>query len=210
MIEKIAYHLGISSDEPNIALAKLLAECEDAKGIREIAAGLYDPVARIASCCIKVLYEIGYLKPALIALYADDFLKLLRSRNNRLSWGAMIALGCIAPYQADMIYASIETVMRAYEKGSVITVDNAVSVFAGLSQADKKYEKALFPVILKHLRECKPKEVAQHAERAFAAVNEKNAASFKAVLDERLGDLGGAQIKRTEKLLKKIEAGRYA
>ncbi len=45
---------------------------------------------------MKVLYEIGYLTPELIADYADDFLKLLRSKNNRMVWGGMIALATIA------------------------------------------------------------------------------------------------------------------
>ena len=52
--------------------------------------------AKIASDCIKTLYEVGYLKPELIAPYVGDFLKLIKSRENRLVWGGMLALSTIA------------------------------------------------------------------------------------------------------------------
>ncbi|NUQ06049.1 MAG: hypothetical protein HUU31_19320 [Anaerolineae bacterium] len=43
-----------------------------------------------------MLYEIGYAVPDLIADYAADFLALLGSRDNRMVWGGMTALGVIA------------------------------------------------------------------------------------------------------------------
>jgi len=43
-----------------------------------------------------VLYEIGYIKPALIADYTPDFLALLKSKNNHMVWEDMIALATAA------------------------------------------------------------------------------------------------------------------
>ena len=36
----------------------------------------------IQSDCIKILYEIGYIKPIIISDYVNEFTKLFNSRNN--------------------------------------------------------------------------------------------------------------------------------
>jgi hypothetical protein len=74
-------------------LAHDLAKKKDRKGIQEIAANVWSQDKKVQADCIKVLYEVGYLDPTLIAGYAGDFVQLLRSKNNRLVWGGMIALG---------------------------------------------------------------------------------------------------------------------
>ena len=91
-IEKIAYHLGRRDEVPNQELAAELARERDQEGIEEIAAGLNDKNPSIQSDCLKVLYEIGYLEPELISGYAQTFLSLLDSKNNRMVWGGMIAI----------------------------------------------------------------------------------------------------------------------
>ena len=85
MIKKIAYALGRGDEEPNINLAIQLCDNEDIDGLIEIVNGLNEK-QEIANDCIKVLYEIGERKPELIADHIDDFLRLLKSRNNRLVW----------------------------------------------------------------------------------------------------------------------------
>jgi len=204
MIEKLAYSLGRNDEEPNVALAKELVKTKNKKGIKEIAGGLHNPEEQIANDCIKVLYEIAYLAPELVSEYAVDFIQLLRSRNNRLVWGSMTALSKIVPLNPDEIYRNFDIIAGAYEKGSVITVDNSISVFAELAKAGKKYEKKVFPLIIGHLEKCKPKEVGQHAERAFVCINKDNSQKFREVLLKRRGALTDAQKKRVDKLLNKI------
>jgi len=145
-IEKLACKLGRNDEVPNIELAELLCKNEDAGGIKEIVDGLKDTDKAVANDCIKVLYEIGARKPALISTYADDLLALLHSRNNRLVWGGVTALATIAELSADAIYAKIDMVLSVFKNGSVIAVDNSVTVLAGLCKADKKYEQHLFPM----------------------------------------------------------------
>jgi len=99
----------------------------------------------------------------------------------------------------------VDIIERAYKNGSVITVDNSISVFAELVKVDKKYEKKVFPIIIEHLRKCRPKEVAQHAERAFVCINKNNSEEFKETLLKRLNALTDSQKKRVEKLIKKLE-----
>ncbi len=169
MIEKLAYSLGRNDEEPNIELAKT----KNKKGINEIINGLNNPKEQIANDCIKVLYEIAEISPELISEYAGNFIQLLKSKNNRLVWGSMTALSKIVSFNPDEVFENLDIIVKAYKKGSVITVDNSISVFAELVKADKKYEKNVFPIIIEHLEKCRPKEVAQHSERAFVCINDE-------------------------------------
>lgn len=209
MIEKVASNLGRNDEEPNIELAILLCTTENTEGIKEIVHGLKDNKTQIANDCIKVLYEIGERKPELISEYVNDFIQLLKSKNNRLVWGSMTALSKISYLKPEDIYNNLDTVIKAYENGSVITVDSAISVFAGICKANEKYEEEILKLILKHLEMCRPREVAQHSERAFICVNRHNSKEFIDVLLKRKEALTEAQVKRVNKLIKKIELGQY-
>jgi hypothetical protein len=204
MIEKIAFSLGRNDEEPNIELAKELVKTKNKKGIKEIVDGLNNPKEQIANDCIKVLYEIAAISPKLVSEYAESFIQLLKSRNNRLVWGSMTALAKIVSLNPDEVYKNLDIIVKAYEKGSVITVDNSISVFAELIKANKKYEKKVFPIIIKHLEKCRSKEVGQHAERAFVCINKNNSQEYKDTLLKRRKSLNEAQKKRVDKLLSKL------
>ncbi|MBI5290319.1 MAG: hypothetical protein HY872_00390 [Chloroflexi bacterium] len=88
VLNRIAYFQNRRDEVPNQELAGELAATKNKKGIKEIAVNLWSDNRNVQSNCLKVLYEIGYLEPALIADYADDFLRLLQNRNNRLVWGS--------------------------------------------------------------------------------------------------------------------------
>ena len=204
MIEQLACKLGRNDEVPNIELAEKLCRTMDKEGIREIVDGLRSNEQAVASDCIKVLYEAGWQKPELIADFADDFITALSSKNNRMVWGSMTALAKISEIAGKTIYENIEAVISAYEKGSTITIDNSISVFAGLCKAGEDYEKAVLPILLKHLEKCRPKEVPQHAERASVCFNKRNAGAFIEVLEKRNANLAGAGQTRVKKLLKKL------
>ena len=206
MIEKLASLNGRRDDELNVILAESLAAGGDTDGVREIAEELQKENPQTAGDCIKVLYEVGSRKPELIADYAEEFIALLTSKNNRLVWGAMIALGEIADLRPEKVFSGFDSIRKAYEKGSVITVDNSITVFAKLCGAGTKYEKIIFPLILKHLEHCRPKEVPQHAERALPAVNNANRERFIALLSQRKEQLSDTQAKRVEKIIKSLKS----
>lgn len=203
-LEKIATRRGRRDEGPNIELAGELAEARDQKGIAEIAAGLRDPDLRVRSDCIKVLYEIGHRDPGLIAAHVDDFAVLLNSGRNRMVWGGMAALASVAGLKPREVYRHLEAILAAFERGSVITVDNGVTVLASLSAADARYEKKLWPLIGRHLANCRPKELPRHAERALPSVNRGNARAFIALLEKRLGQVSPVQAKRIEKVLASV------
>lgn len=202
-VNKIAWFQNRHDDLPNQQLARELVEKEDRNGIQEIADHLRNKEPNIQSDCIKVLYETGYLAPELIAEYVDEFLTLLKSRNNRMVWGSMIALATISELRANEIHAQVDQIKKAMENGSVITVDHGVTVLATVA-AKNKQDKALFSYLVKHLTTCRPKDVAQHAERMMAAVDGNNKGEFIAVLERRMTDLSSAQAARVKKMIKEI------
>jgi hypothetical protein len=202
---KIACLQNRKDEVPNQELAKELVETNNLDGIEEIAENLFNKDKNIQSDCIKVLYEAGYIKPEIIAEYVGDFIKLLRNRNNRLVWGAMIALSIIASIKADEIYENIETVYEAIKEGSVITVDNGIKVLAAIASQNDEYDKNTFPFLINHLKTCRPKEVGQHAESIFIAVNPSNQDEFINVLKEREISLSSSQLARVKKLYRKLQ-----
>jgi hypothetical protein len=203
-LERIAFFQGRRDEVPNQELARQLAGTDDIQGIREIAGHLWDQKSQIQSDCLKVLYEIGYLRPELIAPYAGDFLKLLRSKNNRLVWGSMLALASIARLRAEEIFSARAEIYAAMQKGSVITVDGGVSTLAGVASTDDARRKELLPYLFNHLATCRPKDVPQHAEKVLPAVDELHREAFVAVLEQRLEDLSASQRKRVEKVLRAV------
>lgn len=206
VLDQIAYFQGRQDDAPNQDLARRLAESQDRAGVAEIAANLWHENAAIQSDCLKVLYEVGYLDPTLIAPYAGDFLKLLRSRNNRLVWGGMIALSTIAAIAADAIDPQRDEVLQAMAQGSVITVDAGVLTLARLASTGDQRRAEILPYLLQHLRTCRPKDVPQHAEKTVIAVDAAHRDEFIGALNGRLPDMNASQAARIKRVIKQVEA----
>ena len=78
VLDRLAAAQGRRDEAPNQELARELAERGDREGIRELVANLGHADQNVRSDCLKTLYEIGYLKPELVAEYAAEFLRLLR------------------------------------------------------------------------------------------------------------------------------------
>jgi hypothetical protein len=202
VLNRIAHFQNRRDEVPNQELARDLAAKKDKAGIREIAENLWNKDRNIQADCIKVLYEVGVIDPKLIAGYAEDFVKALKSKNNRLVWGGMTALAEVAKANPDAVFSHLDEIKKAKETGSVITVDNAISTLAFTAAANEKYNKAIFPYLLKHLSNCRPKEVAQHSEKTLPAVNSKNKDEFVKVLEKRMEDLSGGALSRVKKVIK--------
>ena len=205
VLDKLAHSLGRRDEVPNQELARKLAAKKDKKGIREIAENLWNKDKNIQADCIKVLYEVGVLEPDLIAEYADDFVKYLRNKNNRLAWGGMTALAEVAKANPDVVFENLDAIKKAKETGSVITVDNAISTLAYTAAGNKKYNEVIFPYLLKHLSSCRPKEVPQHSEKTLPAVNASNKADFIKVIEKRTEDLSGGGLTRVKKVIKQTQ-----
>ena len=126
VLQKSAYYRNRCDEVPN----QELAETENMDGIREIAENLWHKNKSVQSDCLKVLYEIGYINPDLISGYVDEFLKLLKSKTNRMVWGAMIGLATIAEKKPEEIWANINDAIYGVEHGTLITVVWGVKTLA--------------------------------------------------------------------------------
>jgi hypothetical protein len=205
LLNRLAYLQTRRDRTPNLDLARDLVARNDKAGIREIAENMWNESKNIHWDCVHVMYEIGAIEPQLISPYTEDFINLLKSRYNNMVWGAMTALAEIAKVEPDIIFKHLDEIKKAREAGSVITIDNSISVLAYTAAANENYNKAIFPFLLKHLSTCRPKEVPQHAERTLPAVNESNKAEFIKVLKKRNDDLSGAAFTRLGRIIRLAE-----
>ena len=205
VLQKLACMQNRRDEAPNQELGRELAEKENIEGIREIAENLWNKDKNIQSDCIAVLYWIGSIKPELVEVYVSDFLKLLHSKNNRLVWGAMIALSTIADRKPEEIFDNRGDIVEAIENGSVITRDNGLKTLATVTSTGGKYNKAIFPFLIEHLKRCRPKDVPQHAESIFGAVNPGNKKEYTDVSNNRKDVLAPLQLKRLRRIFKLLE-----
>ncbi len=206
VLGKIAFYRNRRDEVPNQELARELAETENMEGIKEIAQNLWHKNKSVQSDCLKVLYEIGYLKPDLISDYVDEFLKLLKSKNNRMVWGAMIGLATIAEKKTEEIWLHINDVVNAVEHGSLITVVWGIKTLARVASTDKKYNEFIFPILIEKLKKSIPRDLPLHAESICPAVNSENKKKFIAVLDSRKSELKPSQLARLGKVSRSLES----
>jgi hypothetical protein len=202
--DKLATSLNRRDEVPNQELAKQIAGSSDKKAVKELVENLNNKNKGIQSDCIKVIYEIGMLKPKLIAGFTDDFLKLLDNKNNRLQWGAMIALNTITNENPKIIYSALAKIIAAADKGSVITNDHCVGILIKLC-ATKEYLKDAFSLLNERLLICPTNQLPMYAENALSIINEKNKTVFINTLKSRLGEIEkDTKRLRVEKVIKKV------
>ena len=206
VLNKLASSLGRRDNMPNQELAKEIAETNNRNSVSELVEILqHSKDKRIQSDCIKTLYEIGYIKPELISDYYKYFLELLKSKNNRLVWGAMIALNTISKIKPKEIYKNLVEILNATDNGSVITKDNGIGILINLSSR-KEYAGDTFPLLMEQLRKNEPKQLPMYAERTLPVINETNKQEFIDLLSERINELEKeSQKKRIKKVLSKIK-----
>jgi len=205
VIDRLATSLSQRGDVQNQELARELAAKNDTVGVKELAENLWNKNTNIASDCIKTLYEIGYLKPELVAPYVNDFLKIIKSKQNRLVWGGMLALSTIAVLKPREIFEQVELVKKMTKEGSVITTDNGIKTLAIVASAKAEFNQVIFPFLIEHLQTCRSKEVPQHAESTLPAVNAGNKKSFIDTLTSRLEALTPSQTARVKKVIRTAE-----
>lgn len=207
VLAQLALAFQRNDEAPNEALAQRIAETGDAAAVVELVTNLKNTDPAIQSDCIKVLYEVGGRRPDLIAPHALAFVDLLRSRQNRLVWGGMTALGAIAAQKADDLWAHADVIMTATEKGSAITQDWGVRVLATISAHNSTYEARILPFLKAFLENCPPKDLPRHAESALVAANAGNREALATLLTARLPSLKATGAKRVQAVIRKLGKG---
>lgn len=204
IIPKLATSLNRRDEVPNQELAAETIAAKDATTVGELVQNLKNKNKGIRNDCIKVLYEIGYVEPAMIADHMNAFLHLLESKDNRLQWGAMTALGCIVKVKPDEIFAVLPKIITAADRGSVITRDHCVNILISLA-SERNYAREAFALLIKQLTTCPTNQLPMYAERAMPAVNATNRELFTQLLSSRLDAIEKESgRKRVEKVIKKL------
>jgi len=204
VLSKLASMQDRRDEELNKELARELVRIKNIDGIQEIAENLWHEDPRIQSDCDGVMEEIGRNDPELIEIYVFDFLKLLSSKRNRRVWQSMICLSLIADGKPKEIFENRAEIIKAMEKGSVITLDNGIKTLAKVASTEDEYHQELFSFLMEQLRNCRSKSVPQYAESIYCAVNSENREEFTGILNQRFDELTNPQQKRVEKILKKL------
>jgi hypothetical protein len=205
VLNKIAYFQERRDEVPNQELARELAQSRNRIDIQEIADNLWNKNIRIQSDCIKVLYEVGYLAPELIAEYADDFLKLLRQRNNRMIWGGMIALSTIARLQAEKIFLHVDEIEKMMDKGSVITRDAGMKMLSRMAACKDEMREKILPYLLGQLSTARAVDAPRYAEFIIDAIAIVDKDDFILILEKWMRATSGGRLARLKKVRKQAE-----
>ena len=206
IIDRLASSLNRRDEVPNQQLAMQIVDRNDEKAVEELVRNLTNKDGEIQSDCIKVLYEVGERKPALIARYAGEFSSLLDSENNRLVWGGMAALDQIALANPKTIYGMLTKIVESGEKGSVITRDHAVGILIKLASLAQYSERAI-PLLIEQLKRSPTNQLPMYSENLAPIVTESNRAAFVKTLTSRLHDIEKAsKRKRVERVIAKLKS----
>lgn len=192
---------GKRSKEQNKAVAERIASTSDIKAVAELVRLLSHKKKTVQSDAIEILYETGYLNPVCITGYCDDFTALLNSRNNRLVWGAMIALSCIASAVPDNVFSHLAQIRQAVDRGSVITKDAGIVLYAHLIR-QKKYRTDVVPLLFGELEKCPIKQLPQYVEKSVGSIDTALRRKFLGIVEMRSDELGNeSRIRRIRKAL---------
>jgi hypothetical protein len=205
VLHKIAFYQERRDEVPNQELAHALAQTRNPADIRTIAENLQNKESNIQSDCLKVLYELGYIAPDLIAEYVEDFIKLLKHRNNRMVWGGMIALSTIAGLQVDKIFPHLELIKKTLQEGSVITNDAGIKTLAAIAAQKEEYRLQILPYLLVRLANARPADAPRYAENILPAINSADKTEFIILLKKWMTSADGSRLARLRKVLQQAE-----
>lgn len=202
--EALATTLGRRDEEPNIELAQRIAAANDEAAVKDLAELLQGKDKKTKSDCIKTLYELGAIKPGLIKSYDGLFLDLLKSKDNRMVWGALTALHCISSEVPERIYESLHEILDVADKGSVISKDHAMGILVTLC-GQKAYREEMIALLLERLQAAADNQFAMYAEQIAPVMAPKHMQLFLQILNARIVTLPKeSQQKRIGKLLRKL------
>lgn len=203
VLGRLATALGRNDERPNVEFAGELAASGDKQAIRELADALATVSVAVQNDALKVLYEIGALRPELVAPHAGAFFALLQSRNNRNVWGALQAIEAITPLEPKAVLAELDPILAAADRGSVIAKDKAIGILVGLAAAG--HGKKTLPILLDRLAKAAPNQFPTYAEQIATVATGPDKTKLAAIIEKRRPKVAGAaKLARLDKLLRKL------
>jgi HEAT repeat protein len=205
ILDQLASTLQRRDGVPNQELAAKIAATNNKQAVQELVDNLQHKSKLVQHDCIKVLYETGERKPALIAPFLPVFVTLLSHKNNRLQWGAMAAIDTIATVHPEPVYAVLPELVAASDNGSVITKDHCISILIKLAGIPA-YQENAFTLLTEQLMNAALNQLPMYAEQSLPLVDAANKNIFIKILTERLPDIEKeSKQKRVEKVIQKAQ-----
>lgn len=204
--EKIAPLLEQKDESLNLLFAKEIVSSKNDQLVDELVLLLHEKDTKTQNNGIKVLYEVGEMKPAMLTKHLNTFVSLLKHKNNRLQWGVMTAIKCIAQVKPEMVYAQLPSLISAATKGSVITRDNFIYTLIALAQHSPFLDDML-DLLREQLVNCPHNQLCMYAEKIQPIIPDKNQKHFQHLLEQRLEGLEKpSQQKRLSKIIKQLSS----
>lgn len=204
ILPQLASSLNRRDEQPNIDLAERIVAENNTAAIAELVENLGNQSKDIRFDCIKALYETGARKPALIAAYVHDFLKLLDSKENRLQWGGMTTLSSIAKEKPAELFEALGKIIDTADKGSVVTRDHSMKIMAQLAQVDD-YNEDVVPLMIEQVLVSPVNQLPMYVEFTAPVVRSAQEEEFIAAIQTRLAELDlEPKRKRLEKVLRDL------
>lgn len=203
VLSQLANALGRNDEQPNIALAERLAASGDAAAMAELAEAILSGPQAVRNDAIKTLYEVGERNPTLLAPHSGALFEALKSRNNRLIWGALTAIDTIAAERSAEIAKRLPEILAAAAKSSVIARDKTVSILVKLAEAG--HQAKTLPILLDTLRTAPVNQLPAYTEAVGPLIGRDEIDEFRAILQTRLRSIDQAPKRaRIEKVLRRL------
>lgn len=203
VLPRLANALGRNDEAPNVALAESLAASGDEAGIAELVGAIGSGPQAVRNDAIKALYELGERRPELLAPHWQPLFTALKSRNNRMVWGALTAIDTITAERSADIAARLPEVLEAAAGSSVIARDRTVSILVKLAEAG--HQARTLPILLDTLRTAPDNQLPSYAEAVGPLIGRDNIEEFRAILETRLRGMEQKSKRvRIEKVLRRL------
>ena len=129
---------------------------------------------------------------------------ILKSKNNRLVWGSMIALDTITLINPKEVYDLLPIIISTIDNGSVISIDHGVGIIAQLTSIEA-YAETTFPLLIEQLKKCPAKQLPMYAEKSMIAINLANQNQFVDLIESRISEMDrDSQKQRLNKVISKL------
>lgn len=191
-------------EKVNIELAVLISTANDSKSVSKLFELLNNSKKEIQYDCIKTIYEIGARNPELISPHLNELLPYLKSKNNRLVWGAMTSISSVASMIPTKIFPVLPEIIDGSERGSVIAKDHAMKILRTLAEV-KKYQNEIIPLMLEQLKLAPDNQFPSYALLISEVIDKLNSNHFVQIISVRIKTIETeSKIKTLNKILKSL------
>ena len=202
ILSQLASSQGRRDEVPNVELGQSIAATGDTRAIAILTQNLSHKKKEIRRDCIKALYEAGNINPSLLKPHLPELLPLTHSKDNRMQWGGMTALECIAREEAEALLPHLPFLMKAALAGSVITRDHFVKILVHVGKQNSR--EIAFEMLHEILLSAPINQLPSYAEEMLPLITGDNRNRFRETLESRISELEDSPAKH-RRMLKAIK-----